>query len=654
MSSLHECRLTGGYDWPLARLLAIVTAIGLTPASVAEANPSSVADPAVWPAVASPFAPSAEIEARIDRLLARMSVEEKVGQTIMADVASIKPSDLAAYPLGAILNGGDSSPRGFEQAPLSEWLSAADAFYTASRARRGTAIPIIWGTDAVHGHNRVRGATIFPHNIALGATHDPDLMRRIGTATAEEVIVTGQDWTFAPTLAVAQNARWGRTYESYSADPALVATYAPAIIEGLQGSVGPGFLGDGRILATAKHFIGDGGTVDGQDQGDTRVSQADLRDIHGAPYGPAIQAGVQTVMVSYSSWNGQKMHGNASLITEVLKGRLAFDGIVVGDWNGHVQLPGCSKSDCPTAFNAGIDMLMAPDAWKELFVNMVRQVNSGEISKTRLDEAVRRILRVKLRYGLFIKPKPSERPGAGDYGLLGSTAHRNLAREAVRKSLVLLKNDGAILPLPANAKVLVAGGAADDIGAQCGGWTLSWQGSSGHNSDFPNGESIFGGIRNAVEDAGGTVALSSDGSFVERPDVAVVVIGEQPYAETKGDIRDLSYSRAHSESLPLLDRLKRQEIPVVTVFLSGRPLWTTPEIDHSNAFVAAWLPGSEGAGIADLIFRPGDGTVANDFAGRLPFAWPRSPTASAESQPLFPLGFGLRYARPHPAQNVDE
>ncbi len=606
---------------------------------------------AQWPAVRSGIARDPAEEARNDALLRSLTVEQKVGQLIQADIGSITPDDLRRYPLGSILNGGNSAPAGNEFAPASEWLRLADAFHEASLAYAPNAIPVMWGTDAVHGHNNVVGATIFPHNIGLGAAHDAELIRRIGAATALEVAVTGHDWTFAPTLAVVRDDRWGRTYESYSEDPAIVRVYATAMVEGLQGKAGTAqFLAPGRTIATAKHFLGDGGTVDGKDQGDNRAAEAELRDVHAAAYPAAIGAGVQSVMASFSSWRGTKLHGHHALITQVLKGRMGFDGIVVGDWNAHGQVPGCTNESCAQAFNAGIDVLMAPDSWKALYSNTLAQVKSGEISTGRLDDAVRRVLRVKSRAGVLERSRPSSRPFAGRYEMLGSAGHRALAREAVRKSLVLLKNRERLLPLSPRAHVLVAGDGADDIGKQCGGWTLTWQGTGVSNERFPNAQSIYDGIRAAVEAGGGTVELSAAGDSARKPDVAIVVFGENPYAEFQGDLQTLEYSPGDKRDLTLLRKLKGRGVPVVAVFLTGRPLWVNPELNASDAFVVAWLPGTEGGGIADVLFRKPDGSIRHDFHGRLSFSWPRSSMQTSvnrganEEAALFAYGFGLSNA----------
>ncbi|WP_312686985.1 glycoside hydrolase family 3 protein, partial [Brevundimonas nasdae] len=519
------------------------------------------------------------------------------GQIIQADIASITPEDLARYPIGSILAGGNSSPDGNERAPLQDWVALSRAFRAAAAARPGAAVPLMFGIDAVHGHNNIVGATLFPHNIGLGAARDPDLIRRIGEATAQEVAASGADWTFGPTLAVPRNDRWGRTYEGYSEHPEVGAAYAGPMTLGLQGELVEGRpLASDRIAGSAKHFVADGGTQDGVDQGDAVFSEAELIAIHAQGYVPAINEGVLTVMASFSSWNGEKITGNHSLLTDVLKGRMGFNGFVVGDWNAHGQVDGCNNESCPQAINAGLDMFMAPDSWRGLYVNTLAQARSGEIPAARLDDAVRRILRVKAKLGVFGHDRDRSIEGRAD--LLGSPAHRALAREAVRKSLVLLKNDG-VLPIRAGARVLVAGTAADSIGQASGGWTVTWQGTDTTNADFPGGTSIWAGLQEAVTEAGGVAEFSADGDYSQKPDVAVVVFGETPYAEFQGDIETLDF--LPEEPLALLRRLKAAGIPTVSVFLSGRPLWVNPEINASDAFVAAWLPGTEGRGVADLL-----------------------------------------------------
>lgn len=606
-----------------------------------------------WPAVTSSPGINSAQEARIGAILARMSFEEKVGQIIQPDIASITPEEVRRYKFGSILAGGNSSPGGKENAPPSEWLKLADAYWKASRAAEwnGDAIPLMWGIDAVHGHANVVGATIFPQNIGLGATRNPELMRRIGEVTAREMVVTGFDWDFSPTLAVVRDDRWGRTYEGFSEDPQIVSSYAGKMVEGLQGStVGTQFMGPGRVIATAKHFVGDGGTASGKDQGDNPSSFEQLRDMHGAGYPPAIAAGVQAVMASFSSTRGTKVHGDHELLTTGLKGDMSFDGLVVGDWNAHGQVPGCSNTSCPQSINAGLDMFMAPDSWKLLYDNTLAQARSGQIPQSRLDDAVRRILRVKLRAGLFEKGAPSTRPFAGDFTLLGAPAHRAVARQAVRESLVLLKNQGQLLPLDPRANILVAGDGADNISRQSGGWTISWQGSGFSNADFPGATSIYSGIRKAVDAAGGKATLSTDGRFSKKPDVAIVVFGEEPYAEFVGDRATLEYSPGDKKDLELLRRLKAAGVPTVAIFLSGRPMWVNAEINASDAFVAAFLPGSEGGGVADVILRDAQGRMRQDATGKLSYSWPRrgdqTPLNFGELpyDPLFPLGYGLSFA----------
>lgn len=608
---------------------------------------ASTAHPGLWPRAASPDAMSdAETEVFVADLLSRMTIEEKVGQIIQADIASITPADLAIYPLGSILAGGNSAPGGDDRATAQAWVDLAKAFRQAAADRPGARIPLIYGIDAVHGHNNVVGATIFPHNIGLGAARDPDLIRRIGEATALEVAVTGADWTFGPTLAVPRDDRWGRTYEGYGETPEIQRTYAGPMTLGLQGELAADHpLAPGHIAGSAKHFLADGGTHNGTDQGDFRGSEQDLIDIHLGGYVQAIDAGVLSIMASFSSWNGVKHSGNPTLLRDVLHGPLGFDGFVVSDWNAHGQLPGCSVESCALAVNAGIDMLMAPDSWRPLYANTLAQVRSGEISAARLDEAVTRILRAKVKAGVFREDRPVE----GRLELLGSDDHRALARQAVRQSLVLLKNEGSVLPIRAGARVLVAG-SADDIGQAAGGWTLTWQGTGNTKADFPNGASIWDGINEAVTAAGGSATLSVDGAFTDKPDVAIVVFGETPYAEFQGDVEHLDF--APEGPLQTLRRLKAAGVPTVSVFLSGRPLWTNPEINQSDAFVAAWLPGSEGAGVADVLIGDAQGRPRTDFTGKLSFSWPRQATGEPlnvgdpDYDPQFAYGYGLTYAVP--------
>ena len=588
----------------------------------------------------------ARTETEVAERLARMTVEHKVAQMIQAEISSITPADLTGFPLGAILNGGGRAPGNNKRAALGDWLELADAFFEASAA--GGGVPIIWGTDAVHGHSNIYGATVFPHNIGLGAARNPQLIEAIGAATAAEIVASGMDWTFAPTLAVARDDRWGRTYESYSESPEIVREYAPRLIRGLQGKPAPGALGGpGKVLATAKHFIGEGGTGEGIDQGSTRCSEEQLRDLHAPGHMAAIAAGAQVVMASFNDFNGAKLHSHRHLLTDVLKEQMGFTGFVISDWNGFQQVDEDFGDACAESVNAGIDMLMAPENWRQAYECLLERLESGQVSIDRINDAVSRILRVKVRMGLFVKPRPSARAGAGNPRTLAAPRHRALARRAVRESLVLLKNEGGILPLKPGGRVLVAGDGADNIGKQCGGWTLTWQGTFNGNGDFPNADSILRGIEEHVRSGGGRAVVSPEGERGERPDAAIVVFGEEPYAEGQGDVSHLSFSARHPEPLRILKRLRAAGIPAISVFLSGRPLWVNPELNASDAFVAAWLPGSEGKGVSDLLFRNAEGGIAHDFTGRLSFSWPRSPLQTPLNKgdegynPLFPQGFGL-------------
>ncbi|NNE58309.1 MAG: glycoside hydrolase family 3 protein [Hellea sp.] len=584
-------------------------------------------------------------------LLSRMTLEEKIGQIIQADISAVTPEDLKTYNLGSVLNGGNSAPGGGKTAAPEEWVALADAFWTASTdtSDGGIGIPAIWGTDAVHGHNNLQNATMFPHNIGLGAMDNPELMEKIGEITAREIRATGLDWTFAPTLAVAQDDRWGRAYESYSENPAIVAAYAAVVVEGLQGTVGAeDFLKNENVVATAKHFVADGGTELGIDKGDTVGAIDEILATHGAGYQPAIDKGVQVVMASFSSINGDKMHGHEYLLNDVLRDQLGFEGFVVGDWNGHAEVPGCTKTDCPESLHAGVDMYMAPDSWKGLYHSLLAQAKNGDLDKDRLDEAVTRILEVKIRSGLMDAGLPSKRAST-NLDNLGADAHTAIAQQAVQESLVLLKNQDGMLPINASSHVLVTGSGADSMQQQTGGWTLNWQGTGNSNDEFGTGETIFAGIQSAMTEQGGSAVHSVDGSFDQKPDVAIVVYGEQPYAEYRGDRSDLVFEFANGENLNLIKSFKDQGIPVVSVFLTGRPLWVNPHLNASDAFVVAWLPGTEGGGVADVIVGDKDGAVRSDFKGRLSFTWPSDGTGvrinSADAPGvLYPFGYGLDYA----------
>jgi beta-glucosidase len=590
---------------------------------------------------------------RVDSLLARMTVDQKLGQMVQAERASTTPADVREHHLGSVLSGGGSTPGANRPA---DWVAMHDAYWMASMdAENGRLpIPVLYAIDAIHGNANVLGATVLPHNIGLGAAHDPELIERLAQVCAREVLATGLDWTFAPTLAVVGNVHWGRTYESFSEDPALVASYSGRYVRGLQGD-----LGADSVIACAKHWVGDGGTTNGEDQGNTVLSEAELDATHITPYLPALGADVLTVMASFNSWNAQKCHGSHHLLTVVLKQRLGFEGLVVSDWDGIDQLSDDYDEAIRLSVNAGVDMIMVSVDWKRCLDGLKRAVAEGQISMARVDDAVRRILGVKVRYGLFERPRPAERPWS-NHESFGGAAHREIAREAVRKSLVLLKNDAAVLPVARTARLLVAGKNADNRGHQCGGFTVAWQGVSGAEQII-GGTSIWEGIQAVAPHA----ELSVDGSAADaaQHDVAIVVIGEKPYAEGMGDIRvggrvasgsgfggptsqlqpygpTIQLSTLHPEDLATISAIAAKGIPVVTVLVSGRPLVVRDELAASQAFVAAWLPGSEGQGVADVLF--GD----HDFHGTLSFTWPATPRVNpAEAGAMFPRGFGLRYAQ---------
>ena len=586
----------------------------------------------------------------VEEVLSEMTLEEKVGQTIMADLDFIKPSDLKRYPIGGILNGGNTSPNGNQRASTNEWKRLAQDFYDES-TNSGADIPILWGTDAVHGHSNVFGATIFPHNIGLGASANEKLLEDIGAAVAEEVLATGLYWTFAPTVTVPQDYRWGRTYEGYSESPELVSKLGEAFIYGLQGR-GDQFLAPNKIIGTAKHFLGDGGTYLGVDQGDTKVSENILKDIHGTPYYSALDACIQTVMASFNSWNGSKVHGNEYLLTEVLKNQMGFDGFVVGDWNGHGQIPGCSNGSCPESLIAGVDMYMVPENWKDLYRNTLRQAENGDIPIERLDDAVRRILIVKERLGLFEGKKPSNSP----FSEVGLQHNRDISRQAVRESLVLLKNNENVLPIKQGKKVLVIGPDADSLRTQTGGWTLDWQGTNNQNKDFPNSVTFLDALKEEVGAENVTHVQFLNSVNAEDYDVAIVAYGEQPYAEGVGDRSNLNFSS--KRHIAFLELLAENKIPTVSLFFTGRPLWVTKEINLSDAFVVAWLPGTESRGMTDVLVN-GDKTNY-DFTGKLPFSWPKNTYQAnlnyydATSDPLFAYGYGLTYEDNVSVPNLDE
>ena len=593
--------------------------------------------------ILEPLTLDPNIEAQIDEILPKLTLEQKVGQVIQGDTGSLTPEDVKKYRLGSVLSGGNSAPGPLPYAETKAWLEMADQYYNASIDEEGVeiAIPIIWGIDAVHGHANLKGSIIFPHNIGLGAMNNPDLIEEIARITAHELTVSGHDWTFAPTLAVPKDLRWGRTYEGFSENPDIIRSYGDRIVIGLQGKFGTeNFMGNGRVISSAKHFLADGATEGGVDQGDALISEEELARVHAAGYYSSIPAGVQTVMASFSSWQGRKLHGDKELLTDVLKVKMGFNGFVVGDWNGHGQVPGCINTDCPQSLNAGLDMYMAPDSWKGLYESTLQHVKDGNITIERLDDAVRRILRVKLLTGIFQKGIPSSRVNAGNENLLGLPNHRVIARQAVRESMVLLKNNNQILPIDPTKTVLVVGDGAASISKASGGWTLSWQGTGHTNDKFPNGESILQGIEQVVNNSGGKVIFSEDGDTSIEADVVIAVYGEDPYAEFQGDRENLDFV-PNGFDTNKLTTYKNKGIPVVSVFLSGRPMWANPEINNSDSFIAAWLPGSEGGGVSDILFQT---DPSYDFLGRLSFNWPQSAVViKNNNDPLFKIGYGLSY-----------
>ncbi|MDP2367383.1 glycoside hydrolase family 3 N-terminal domain-containing protein [Rhodoferax sp.] len=638
------------FSWLVTSTLVGMAVLALNGCATA---PTSVPTPLTdWPRITSAIPKDAVIEAEVARILAGMTLPQKVGQMTQPEIKSVTPAQVTEYYIGSVLNGGGSWPQGNKLAGVADWVSLADQYYHASMATDMLVkVPVVWGTDAIHGHGNVYGATLFPHNIGLGAAHDADLVRRIGVAVGRQVRATGINWVFGPTLAVARDDRWGRTYESFSEDAGLVNAYASAYVVGMQGS----FSNDANVIATAKHFIGDGATDLGKDQGVAKVSSADMINQHAQGYYSALSAGAQTVMASFNSWNDVaggvdygKVHGSKALMTDVLKQKMGFDGFVVSDWNGIAQVPGCTQDSCVQAINAGIDMVMVPERWREFIANTIEQVKRGEIPMARIDDAVSRILRVKLRSGMFGK-KPSQGIYAGHAEALQA---RELSREAVRKSLVLLKNNNAVLPLARGMKVLVVGKAAHSLQNQTGGWSLGWQGTGNVNADFPVADTILDGIKDAVGAA--NVEFNETGQGVDgaRFDAVIAVIGETPYAEGNGDIAvssTLRHSSRYPEDLRVLQAVAGKGAPVVTVLLSGRPVYANDLLNLSSAFVAAWLPGTEGKGLADVLFRKADGGIHHDFTGRLSFSWPKAVCQTplnfgdVDYSPLFALDYGLSY-----------
>ncbi len=581
-------------------------------------------------------------DAQAKALLAQMTLDEKIGQMMQPGQDALKdPGDIEKYFLGSLLSGGGAGPRDRTQNTMAGWAAMVEGYQKHALSTR-LKIPLLYGVDAVHGHNNIPGATVFPHNIALGCTRDAALVEKIGRITAEEVRATAINWVFGPCVTVPQDVRWGRTYEGYSADPDIVKELGAAATRGFQGKLNEA----ASVVACAKHYVGDGGTTMGTgqrggagprglDQGDTRVDEATLRQIHLPGYVTSVDAGVATIMPSYSSWNGLKVSASTHLLTDVLKKELGFEGFLISDYNAVDQITPDFKTAVATSVNAGMDMIMLTNKYPDLFRVLHELVDEKKVPLERIDDAVIRILRVKFAAGLMAK----------DYSPLadktlqaqfGSAEHRAVARQAVRESLVLLKNNNKVLPLAKTAqRIVVAGHAADSPGMQCGGWTISWQGSA--NQQVPGATTILAGLK-AVAGKATQVTYSADGSGAAGADVAVLVVGESPYAEGGGDTNTLALT---AQELAPLANLKAAGVPVVVVLLSGRPVILGNLLDQADALVAAWLPGSEGAGVADVLF--GDAK----FVGKLSFPWPKDlsqlPTGPGTDANVFKIGYGLTY-----------
>ncbi|MGE5072876.1 MAG: glycoside hydrolase family 3 protein [Anaerolineae bacterium] len=613
--------------------------------------------PVVPPVANSPIYkdPSQPVEARVEDLLSRMNLDEKIGQMTQVENNSIAPSDVASYSIGSVLTGGDGISR---DNTLGDWTSFVKQYQEqALRTRLG--IPLIYGVDSVHGFAHVNGATVFPHNIGLGATRDTELVRKIGQATAEEMLAAGIPWNFGPVVAVPQDIRWGRTYEGFSEDTRLVTDLSAAYIEGFQGIPAGMSTPPHQTLyagATAKHYLGDGGTQFGTskqliiqpyllDQGDMRYDEATVRALFLPPYEAAVHHGVMSVMISFSSWNGTKMHASKHMITDVLKTELGFKGFVVSDWGGIDQITDDYEAAVISAINAGVDMNMVPYDYKRFIEVMKKAVRTGAIPQERIDDAVRRDLRAKFALGLFEHPYGDATLAAS----VGSPEHRLLARQAVRESLVLLKNANEALPISRDTpRILVAGRGADSIGMQCGGWTLTWQGSD--TAEITGGTSILSAIKAAVS-PGTTVLYDRSGQFESAGDIGIVIVGESPYAEGVGDAKDLGLA---AEDISAITNARAHVSKLIVVLLSGRPLVITGQLQSADAWVAAWLPGTEGAGVSDVLF--GD----YPFTGKLPYSWPRSNAQLPANEytlvgktgcqaPLFPFGYGLTERSEQPA-----
>jgi beta-glucosidase len=585
--------------------------------------------------------PLSSFDGRVRELLSKMTLEEKLGQMTQPEQDALKElQDIEKYFVGSLLSGGNSDPKAGNS--LQAWTDMYDRYQTEALKTR-LAIPLLYGADAVHGHNNVLGAVVFPHNIGLGCTRNPPLVESAARITAEEVRATGINWTFAPCVAVPRDERWGRTYEGFGESPELARTLGEAAVRGFQRNDLSNPL---SVLACAKHFAGDGGTLMGTgafgqkrllDQGDTRLSEADLREIHMQGYVSTIKAGVGSIMPSYSSWNGVKVSGSKRLLTEILKQEMGFEGFLISDYNAIDQITKDYKSAIEQSINAGMDMVMVPTKYQEFFTLLRDLVKEGRVPMSRIDDAVSRILRVKFAMGLMDKGR-SVMADRSLHKTFGSQEHRQVARECVRQSIVLLKNDKRTLPVSKRAaRIHVGGKSADDIGNQCGGWTIGWQGKSGEVT--PGGTTILKAIQQSVSQAT-KVTFTKDGTGADGADLGILVIGETPYAEGLGDREDLSLAE---EDMVALDNMKKSGIPVVVVLISGRPVLIEQALGKADAFVAAWLPGTEGLGVADVLFGDYKPTA------KLSFSWPRSMqqipinVGDRDYNPLFKYGFGLTY-----------
>jgi beta-glucosidase len=589
-------------------------------------------------------------DAQVKALLSKMTLEEKIGQMTQPEQDQVlsHPGDMQKYFIGSVLSGGNSDPK--EGNSLQAWTDLYDKVQAEALKTR-LAIPLLYGIDAVHGHNNVLGAVMFPHNIALGCTRDPALVEKINRIAAEEVLATGIQWTFAPCVTVPQDIRWGRTYEGYSEDPAVVSSLGKAAVLGLQGADLGGPL---SILACAKHFVADGGTTAAVvppgpgapagpglkvDQGDSKIDEATLRRIHLPGYITAVNAGVGSIMPSYNSWNGVKCSASKRLLTEILKQELGFEGFLISDYEAMMQINPDYKTAIGISVNAGMDMAMVPRTYADYCKLLKELVDEGKVPMARIDDAVTRILRVKFAMGLMDK-KRSPMADRKLYKSFGSAEHRAVAREAVRKSLVLLKNGKKTLPISKQiAHIVVAGKSADNIGNQCGGWTIQWQGNTGEVT--PGGTTILSAIQAAVS-KDTKVTFSLDGTKAEGASLGIAVIGETPYAEGVGDRANLSLDQADIDAVA---NLKKAGIPVLVILISGRPLILGDTLQKADAFAVAFLPGTEGQGVTDVLF--------GDFkpTGKLSFSWPKSMeqlpmnihTSKEKYDPLFPFGYGLTY-----------